>query len=576
MIGRSVLVHTRDAIGAHEVARGLRAAGCEVVRSSTDRSTLGLIGARAIDLVLVDHRGDDELAAIASAAAGRDIAVVVVSARPEPTELLDLVCDLGVHHLIAASTADREPLRAVDRREIAITVEKILAADIFGLEKYLPGFAVDIERRRIDSASSRSLAIGEITEYLEALDIPAPRAATLGFVADELVDNALRHTAGGACEMGYGSDGRLFAVSARDDAGTLTPERIRDALDTRDQAGGLGLVAALHSSSQLIFNLAPGRATEVVAVADLASDDDIARAGRSLHVFVDREAAVPRMSTTSVQLSDSMRVDLRSQLAAMTARAPSPSRHRAPTASPRRRPRATPNPLGEPMSEIVNGSEIGLDTLRGILRGASSPESVMEAAVRFLTRGCVAALAYRRETESLVPWMAAGHVAHWMGIGAVEPWLRAPSTPAIVARDRSLRSFSNKRGLDRRIAELVGLRPDEAAWALPINGDDDIDHVLCAFAPRLERVVLIRTLLELRSEIEDALARLRGPEMVTMASARRLPTLRRAETDPPYAELELRWGRAPTDPPYELIVVEPEPIPGEPYESPYVSLEVDA
>ncbi len=571
MIGRSVLVHTRDAIGAHEVARGLRAAGCEVVRSSAERLTLGLIGAGAVDLVLIDHRGDDELATIAGAAAARAIPVVVVSARPEPTELLGLVCDLGVHHLIAASTADREPLRAVNRREIAITVEKILAADIFGLEKYLPGFAVDIERRRIDSSTARSLAISEITEYLEALDVPTPLAATLGLVADELVDNALRHTAGGACEMGYGSDGRVFAVSARDDAGTLSPERIRDALDTRDQAGGLGLVAALHSSSQLVFNLAPGRATEVIAVAELASNDDIARAGRSLHVFVDSETAVPRMSATSVQLSDSMRVDLRGQLAAMTARAPS-SPERAPTAPPRRRPRATPSPLGE----LEHASEIGLDTLRGILRGASSPESVMEAAVRFLTRDCAAALAYRRETESLVPWLAAGHIAHWMGLGAVEPWLRAPSTPAIVARDRSLRSFSSKRGLDRRIAQLVGLRPDEGAWALPINGGDDIDHVLCAFAPRLERVVLIRTLLELRSEIEDALARLRAPAVVTMASGRRLTTLRRAETDPPYAELELRWGRAPTNPPYELIVVEPEPIPGEPYESPYVSLDVNA
>ncbi len=570
-------MHTRDAIGAHEVARGLRAAGCEVVRSSSLRATTGLLAAGAVDLVLVNHRSDDELASIAAVAAVRDIAVVVVSARPEPTELLDLVCDAGVHHLIAASIAGREPLRVVDRREIAITVEKILAADIFGLEKYLPGFAVDIEHRRIDSTSSRSQAIGEITEYLEALDVPAPLAATLGLVADELVDNAVRHTVGRACELVYGSDGRLFAVSARDDAGTLTPERIRDALDTRDQAGGLGLVAALHSSSQLIFNLAPGRATEVIAVADLSSDDDIARAGRSLHVFVDRETAVPRMATTSVHLSNSMRVDLRGQLAAVTARAPSPPRETAPTA-PRRRPRATPSPLGE----LEHSAEIGLDTLRGILRGASSPESVMEAAVRFLTRDCTAALAYRREAESLVPWLAAGRIAHWLGLGTVDPWLRAPSTPAIVARDRSLRSFSTKRGLDRRIAELVGLRADEAAWALPINGGDDIDHVLCAFAPRLDRVVLIRTLLELRAEIEDALARLRGPSMIALIAANRATSSRRASTEQPYAELELRWGRAPTDPPYELVVVEPEPIPGEPYietrelVDPYESLEIDA
>lgn len=583
MRGKSVLVHTRDDAGARAVARCLRAAGSEVAQSAGLAGTLDLISARAVDLVLIEHDDRTEVRAVAACAERSGIPVVVAASRAEPVALLDLVCDQGVTHLLGASAVGRYPLRSVDPHEVLVTIEKLLQRDLFGIEKYLPGFGLDVVRLAIDGIADRDAAVDHLGAYLDSLGVEAPLAATLCLVADELVTNALRHAgraprnaSAPAIELAYASDGEELVISVRDEGGLLTTESIRDALDVSDHAAGLGLLAVFHSSTQLVFDLAPGRTTEVIAIAELRSGAELATASRSLHVFVDSEPAttgdrfdaVPAFAGTSVLLSESLRVDLRTELAAIAAPAIAP-RRRAPTAPlpPRtRRPKATPNPLFE-----VYQSGIGLDTLRGILRGATSPDAALESALRYLANDCAAVIAYRREAESLVPHMAAGRIREWWQLGQLEPWLRAPSTPAIVARDRSLRAFApHKRGLDRRVVEMVDPPPPGQSWAIPVVVGDDVRHVICAVAPAIERMTVIRVLLEVRSELEDALERITSPgprELAEMAARHQQRT--RAATEPPYAELELifyRPGRAPTEPPYEAFEVQLSRAPSEPYE----------
>jgi hypothetical protein len=406
----------------------------------------------------------------------------------------------------------------------------------------------------------------------------------LCLVADELVTNALRHAGHSDgretdIELEYACDGEELVIAVRDDAGALTTEAIRDALDVADQAGGLGLLAVLHSSTQLVFDLSPGRATEVIAVTQLRSGLELATSPRSLHVFIgaapkvgDLAEAVPAVARANVMLSDSLRIDLRSQLAAIAAPGVTPE-GRPPEMMPRRtrRPKATPNPLAD-----LYQSNIGLDTLRAILRGSSSAEGAVESVLRYLGADCAAVLAYTREAESLIPYMAVGRISRWWQLGQLEPWLRAPSTPAIVARDRSLRAFApQKRGLDRRIVEMVDPPPPGQTWAIPIVVDDEVRLVICAVAPAVERMTAIRSLLEVRGELEDALERIAapGPRMLAEMAARH-EGRRRAATEPPYAELELvfyRPGRPATEPPYEAIEVALSRAPSEPYEM----LEID-
>jgi anti-sigma regulatory factor (Ser/Thr protein kinase) len=541
----SVLLHSPDLLGARPLMRSLRAAGIEVALATSWTASIDLLRAGAIDLLVYDHRPGEPLDQVAAETDARAIPLVVVAASPEPTSALEMMRASGLLHLVAVSSAEQAPLRAIDRRDLVVTVAKLLRNEIFGVDKYLPAFAVELERLTVRSTAERESIVGRVSSYLEELDVGAPVAASLGLVADELAGNALRH-AGGPVELAFGSDGARFAVAAIDGAGTLSPARIRDALDLSDQAAGMGLLAALHASSQLVFNLAPGRRTEVIALAELRPGDELARAGRSVHVFIDRptadDLAIPQRS---IELSESLRLDLRSELAVVAGRPrPNPDARPLP-APPRRRPKATPSPLTD-----LYRTNVGLDTMRGILRGAASPELAIESALRYLTTECAAAVAYRRDGETLVPLMAAGHIARWSELGRVEPWLRAPSTPAIVARDGSLRAFAQRRGLDRRIARLVGVSADAPAWALPISFGDRVACVLCAFAPLIDRVILIRILLELRGELEDALARIANP-----AAAPPPPRRRRAGTEP-YAELELLFGHAPSESAYaelELI-----------------------
>src|SRR5690242_4896289 len=100
MLGKSILLYTGDKAGAKRLAVPLRAAGNEVVALTDPGAAINLIESRAVDLVLLDH-DDAPYAMQAIDATGGEVPVVALSSSPDPSLLLDLVCEHGVSNVLA-------------------------------------------------------------------------------------------------------------------------------------------------------------------------------------------------------------------------------------------------------------------------------------------------------------------------------------------------------------------------------------------------------------------------------------------------------------------------------------------
>ena len=576
MLGKSVLLHTRDRNGARSITRALRAAGNEVARTDSAVASASLICARAVDLVLVDHHSAVELNQIL-ASADRTIPVIVLAASPDPALLLDIVCDQRARHILAHAGGGEHPLRSIDQREVVITVEKILRRDIFGLGKYLPEFAVDVSACDVQVSSDRDVVVENVQDYLLSMGGGRHLAAAMGSVADELTTNAIynaprdsagrpryarlsrRHkltlAANELVRVRFASDGKWFVLSVTDRFGSLRAEHIRSGLrrclSARDPirrlpgGAGLGLYTALNSSSQLIFNIDPGVRTEVIAIVDLTRRmRGVHEHGHSLHLFTEVSPAspVPRpvpiaMTSPNVVLSESLRVDLRSKLAVgrgqpvLSLLRPEFSPPQPTTLPP------TPPDVVDPIFGMV-----GLDTLRAILRGAGSRDNALAVTLRFLTTDFAAAIVYEVANDRLVAQMAAGRLADWPRLGALTIARAAPSTLGRLAINAAIRPLRPERyPIDARLTELASGASDDVALAFAVGGGAGrVGHVICAFAPRFGRLSHRPVLAEVRDELESTLTRIE----------RALGRGDLSHWDDPYEEMVVRAARPATDPPY--------------------------
>src|SRR6185369_6608292 len=94
------------------------------------------------------------------------------------------------------------------------------------------------------------------------------------------------------------------AVAVRDSYGSLDKDTIVKFLSKgadaklvpeqqREQGAGLGLVTALKSASKLVFNIAPGVGTEVIALFDMDLLSKGRQGVRSVHIFTERRKLQP-------------------------------------------------------------------------------------------------------------------------------------------------------------------------------------------------------------------------------------------------------------------------------------------
>lgn len=281
-----------DAEVRRVVGGALAGAGLEVdVRAALDEDVEGYA------LIVVD-RTARQAAGEALRALGAP--VVVVGDSLDDEGLISLMVEAPVSHHVG------DP----GDRDLAITSEKLVSGDVFGLEKYLvPGAAV--HARAVGCDADKRAAIAEVCAWAEGIGARRPVLHRLASVVDELLMNALLdapresrpNMLAGNALVRWGTDGATIALSVGDDYGAL---RQRDVIDhvrrARSERGrprpgiepgaGIGLYLVLANVASLIVNVDPGRRTEVVCLFDLARRDRraVASGVRALHVFAPSQA----------------------------------------------------------------------------------------------------------------------------------------------------------------------------------------------------------------------------------------------------------------------------------------------
>jgi hypothetical protein len=135
-------------------------------------------------------------------------------------------------------------------------------------------------------------------------------------VADELISNAVHNapvdSAGvhvrkdlprdvdlvlegrDAVRLRWGCDARYIAIEVTDQYGSLERETILASLakqDVRDTGGGagMGIALAYRSCDHLVFNLAPGKRTEIIALVDVRYPPSERMSASSYNVFVEKQ-----------------------------------------------------------------------------------------------------------------------------------------------------------------------------------------------------------------------------------------------------------------------------------------------
>lgn len=198
--------------------------------------------------------------------------------------------------------------------ELTITAQKLIRNDLFGAEKYLL-WGTDLETTILTRSSQRAELVATLSAQVRARGQSARVASMAMLVADELISNAVHNApveAGGArprrdlardqdlaldgrhaVKIRWGCDARYLAIEVTDKFGSLDRETILAALaknDVRESGGGagMGIAIAYRSSDHLVFNLAPGKRTEIIALIDVRHPPKERVPASSYNVFVER------------------------------------------------------------------------------------------------------------------------------------------------------------------------------------------------------------------------------------------------------------------------------------------------
>lgn len=527
-----------------------------MVISDSGSAARDLLAAHAVDLVFVDVAAAQPNEVIAAA---RDRApVVVLSAGGDPQVMLDFVCKLEVEHVLARSDEGDESFDAL-AREVVVTAEKLLRKDLFGIEKYLPSFGVEISQLDVKSAQERDDVVECVSDHVAWLGAGSEARRAVAAVVDELVTNAIYdapRTADGKARYAardrkekftldpwehvtvrWGSSGDHIAISVADCFGALRPEHVRaclercltegDQIEQKAGGAGLGLYTALSYCTQLVVNIEQGTRTELIAVIDLRRGQTVRRGGRSLHLFCDDPR--DRVGTTDavpakVEISPSMLVELREQLA--------PAR-RAATVVPllRRRTSVAHGTGSSPSMPLpgvrARGTEappvedtVDANTAVGLLHGALDADRAVQTALRFLANHYTGAVAYAVDGDRLDPVLAAGRVRDWATLQKMHLLAEGPCTIASLAREGRIKAFSPQCALDYRVALWTAGVSEAEGIVIPIHVAGNLRWILYAAGPLPDVSVAPTALVQVHRELETSLLRL--------------------DVDEP--EIEVRWG----------------------------------
>lgn len=281
---------------------------------------------------------DDLEQAMRLLAHSRPVLVVFDGSIPAPVELVEAARRHGTEAcmtLLDPASADRVPgilgLGAVTNllvhqmptlaEELVITAQKLIRHDLFGVEKYLL-WGTSLHEVTLTRGSQRPELVAQLADQVRTLGQSARVSSMAMLVADELLSNAVhnapvdgdghhyrrelprneeleldeRHQ----IRLRWGCDARYLAIEVTDRFGSLDRDTILSALaknDVRESGGGagMGIALAYRSCDHLVFNLAPGVRTEIIALIDVryppAASASAARSpASSYNVFVERSS----------------------------------------------------------------------------------------------------------------------------------------------------------------------------------------------------------------------------------------------------------------------------------------------
>ncbi|HEY4176794.1 MAG TPA: hypothetical protein VGM90_08185 [Kofleriaceae bacterium] len=179
--------------------------------------------------------------------------------------------------------------------ELTVTVHKLIRGDLFGAEKYLL-WGTDLQETIIARASQRAELVADLSATLKQRGQSARVASMAMLVADELISNAVHNAPRDASGVFYrrdlardqelelderhrvryrwGCDARYLAIEVTDPFGSLDRDTILGALGKSEvretgEGAGMGIALAYRSCDHLVFNIAPGKRTEIIALIDV-------------------------------------------------------------------------------------------------------------------------------------------------------------------------------------------------------------------------------------------------------------------------------------------------------------------
>jgi hypothetical protein len=217
---------------------------------------------------------------------------VLVLMQQSPDELAPMIEGGAMSYLMA----NPMPLLA---EELASTVAKLSRRQIFGLEKYL-AWGIEIRERTLTDPEQRRELVEEIQNDVQRASL-GPRAGAAALIADELISNAVYNApvdAAGAhvqrddgaeprgktdrdvVTLRYACDARYLAIEVEDRYGSIdrntilrsltkAASRTQNKVSRGTRGAGIGLASVYGSCNHLVFNLDPGRRTQVIALIDV-------------------------------------------------------------------------------------------------------------------------------------------------------------------------------------------------------------------------------------------------------------------------------------------------------------------
>jgi DNA-binding response OmpR family regulator len=307
---QSILIVTPDRKTQRTVQRILGVTGYHVDIADALEQGIRLMQHRAPLLVVVDGNAalspacDAFFAEAQARGAEACMTLLAADAAMNVTRILELgaVTNLLVHQM---------PILA---EELTTTVHKLIRRDLFGAEKYLL-WGTEMFTHQLTKASQRAPLVSQLADEVRVRGQSARVSSMAMLVADELLSNAVHNApvddkgehfrkdvarnieidlAGrDTVQLRWGCDARYLAIEVTDQYGSIDRETILRALakdSIRETGGGagMGIALAYRSCDHLVFNLAPGKRTEIIALIDTRYPPSERAPVSSYNVFVER------------------------------------------------------------------------------------------------------------------------------------------------------------------------------------------------------------------------------------------------------------------------------------------------